>query len=297
MNRIGLFLALSACTVQPPSDVDPMADAMPDVGATTPMLRLDPTLMNTNYFSVPVSGKGPKSGALMVDTPERGAYSTTIGPDGCFCLDVPLTPSTTNTLKFKAMDDHAQYTPEVSVAVTQSGTPPGQPEPGQPTALGRGGTVFATTLSVNGGSTTALTDGNATTWVDLENAVFSDDWIAIKLSQRGLVDLMRVRSLSTCPMKEFRLFISDAQSPGPAVDGAADWKFVYHETNGDGDNAYQMFTPTAASYFGIQFLSVDCYGPVSDHLISEIDVWTPPPPPPAGSDAPTCATTTRTCGA
>ena len=296
MNRIGLFFALTACTVQPPDEqVDP-TNPMPDAGSTMPTLRLDPTLMMTNYFSVPVSGKGPTYGSLLVETPERGAYSTTIGHDGCFCLDVPLTPSTTNTLKFKAMDGQGQYTPEVTAAVTQSGSPPGQPAPGQPTALARGGTVHATTLTVHQGSLASLTDGNASTWVDVENATFSDDWIAIKLAQRGLVDLVRVRSLSTCPMKEFRLFISDAASPGPAVQGAADWKHLYYETNGDGDNAYVMFTPTAASYFGIQFLSTDCYGPVSNHLISEIDVFTPPPPPPDSADAPSCANTPRTCG-
>ena len=96
-------------------------------------------------------------------------------------------------------------------------------------------------------------------------------------------------------MKEFKLFISDAVNPGPAVTGASDWQHVYHETTGDGDNGYQLFTPTVARFLGIQFLSTDCYGPVSNHLISEIDVLTPLPPPPDAPDAPSCANTPRTC--
>lgn len=297
MRILILALGVSACTVQPPDDQpDPMMDPMPDAGSTEPTLRLDQTLTNTNYFSVPVSGKGPGSGSLLVETPARGAYSTTIGADGCFCLDVPLSPQMLNTLRFKAMDSTARYTPEVAVDVTQSGTPPGMPTPGVPTPLARNGTVHDTTLTVISGSNASLTDGNASTWVDLENAILSSDWIAIQLAQRGLVDIIRVRSMPACPMKEFKLFISDANDPGAAVSGATDWTFVYHETNGDGDNAYQMFMPTAARFFGIEFLSTDCYGPVSNHYVSEIEVFTPPPPPPDSPDAPSCMNTTRTCG-
>jgi len=296
MKRIAFSFALSAsaCSVHAPDDHAP--DAMPDAGSMDPTLRLDPTLQSTNYFSVPVSGKGPASGSLLVDTPARGSYSTTIGPDGCFCLDVPLTQEMKNSLKFKAMDAQARYSPEVTVDVSQSGTPPGMPAPGTPTALARNSTLQGTSLTLQTGSWPMLTDGNAGTWIDVENALFSDDWLALKMGQRGLVDLIRLRSQSNCPMKEFNLFISDASNPGPAISGATDWKFVYHETNGDGDNAYQMFTPTTATYLGIQFISTDCYGPQSDHLLSEVDVWTPPPPPPNSPDAPSCMNAVRSCG-
>jgi len=277
-------------------------DAMPDAGSMEPQLRLDQTLSNTNYFSVPVSGKGPASGSLLVETPARGAYSTTIAPDGCFCLDVPLTPEMTNTLKFKAMDTMARYTPEVKVDVAQSGTPPGMPTPGQPTSLARNSTVQATTLTLQSGTWSMVTDGSASTWVDAENSVFSDDWVSFKLGQRGAVDMIRVRSQPDCPMKDYNIFISDAASPGPAVSGGGqpgyfvgDWAYLYHQTNGSGYDGYQLTPATTTSYFGIQFLSTDCYGPVSNHFITEIEVWTPPPAPDS-PDAPSCANTPRSCG-
>lgn len=305
--RISLLMALSAaaCTVQAPDEqgVDPTGpDASvggdPDDTTTPPEVRLhvDQPVSSTNYFTVPVSGQGPRGGSLLVNTPERGAYSTSIGADGCFCIDVPLTPNTPNTLTFKAMDEAANYSDEVSVSVNQAGSPPGQPAPGLPTNLSRGGTVYKTSMSLNGGSPSALTDGNPNTEVDYEDSWFDDNYLAVSFSQRGNVDFLRIRTAANCVATEYNLLISDAVSPGKAVKGAADWKFVYHQTAGDGDDAYQMFTPTPARHVAIEFLSGDCYGPLSDHVIREIDVHTPPPPPPNAPAVPSCANTTLTCG-
>ena len=280
----------------PPEDTDPMEEdpTVEEPAPTAPQVSIDELPSSTYWYTVPVTGRGPENGTLLVDTLSRGAISTDISGSGTFCIDIPLEPGRVNPITFQALDTSGTYSKEVTVEVLQDGEPPTaeQAAPARNMLLGATGFKWA----LNHDSAAGLykvTDGSASTWVEVENAwTVQRDWFFIKLPQQSSIERIRVRSGKPdgfCPMKAYTVMFSNKTNPGYAVDDSPDWTNVAVVTNGDGDETF-TFAAELARYVGVEFQSDDCHGTFdpANHIIREVEAWEPAPPPPPEPEAPSC---------
>ncbi len=264
-----------------------------DAGRMPPKLELDPLPEVTQFASVPLTGRGPANGTVIIDTPARGSITAMVSAAGTFCVDIPLRPDSENELTLQAIDAMGTYSEMVTTKTRQMGRPP-EPEmvtPEEPKNVGLDATLVATTTDVEEGDWWALSDGDTSTSVKVSNTRWDDDWFSLQLSERANIGSVHVTSVGDCALSEYYVFLSDTDPPPPATRAnGMQWREVAHVRGGTGDDTL-TFDPMIARYVGIEFISGDCtdWG-LGYHQISEIEVWTRPlpPPPPRTVEAPSC---------
>jgi hypothetical protein len=293
-----LAVGVAGCFAEPPVVEDPegnpAVDAGPAEGEDADVdvpLSITQIAETTPWDTVPVRGVGPERGTVLVETPSHGTKTAELGSDGTFCIDVPLDLETVNVLRFQAIDDEGRYSEEEVAEVTQEGTPPEPPEPEEPENAALGATVDRMSISATG-DLGALSDGDHETSVFIENSMWHNDWLILTLEEPTGVELIRVVSGIDCPMEEYMVWMTPEAAPEDPSDNPEgdDWALVYHVEAGDGDEAFLLHEPAVVSHLAIVFLSGDCgsfYEP-GEHVVREIEAWTPEPPEPPVETAPTC---------
>lgn len=314
MRKVLLLLLLSqaACIAEEPDSSTEVLG--PDAGQVVEEEEEQPVLLDvhgiptqTYWDSVPVVGQGPESGSVIIEG-SQGPIAVDLGSDGSFCVDMPLEKGRSNSLGLVAIDMEGERSEAVVLEILQDGEPPppNQALPAKNIALG-GLPAAQSTVTVETGSASDMTDGKLGTSAFLSDATFSYDWIIIRNPIADGVEKIRIISDLECPMDEYLLHTAPGATAATPAPGAAEsdvggWTYRGHFGSEDTpslavncstkDFACQEynFPSTVVGALGIRFVSDDCHNffGLGKHRILEIEAWTPPGTTPPSNTAPSC---------
>jgi hypothetical protein len=309
-----LLLLSTACIAEEPGvsggeAVGPdagVADASPDDEEQGVPLQVEGVPPQTYWDTVPVYGRGPANGTVRVDA-NVDTLSVELGPDGYFCLDIPLEKGAVNVLDLVAIDELGERSDAQSFDVAQAGEPP---EPGEPVAarnMALGGLPADDTLQEQVGFFSAMTDGNLSTSVVLQNAVFYSDWLILRIPAPEGIEKIRVYSNPECLAGDYLVHTAPAVLQDMAMPGAlpvdeGPWTFrgqyeaegervnVTNCSDGSLDCQEYNFDSTVTGAIGINFTGDSCSNAFSlgEHQIHEIQAWSPEGVAPPTITAPSC---------
>ncbi len=308
-----VLLLTSACIAEEPDngggegpDAGPTpADAAEDVGVLLSVEGLPP---QTYWDTVPLFGHGPANGTVIVEGP-TDTVSVELGVNGSFCLDIPLDKGTVNDLEVVAINAVGKRSEAQSFEITQSGEPPnpGDPVPARNIALG--GLPIPGSIVEEQGSYPAMTDGDHSTGVMLQNDIFSSDWIVIRIPTPDGVESIRIYGDEECLIGDYLVHTApsvqtDMPEPGGENVDATPWIFRGRFGSTDGEHDFNVtdcsegntpcqefnFTSEVTGAIGIHFAGNGC-GLVNpqEHTINEIEAWTPQGVAPPVVTAPSCS--------
>ncbi|MCP4448415.1 MAG: hypothetical protein GY811_24195 [Myxococcales bacterium] len=309
-----LLLSSGACIAEEPgtggggngADAGiPVADADPNVGVVLSVEGLPP---ETYWDELPVFGHGPPYGTVIVEGP-TDTVSAELGVDGSFCIDVPLDKGIVNQIEIVAIDESGDRSAPQDFEVSQFGEPPdpGDPVPSRNIALG-GLPTADSTVDEEQNTFPAMTDGSHSTGVMVQNAIFSDDWMILRLPTPDGVETIRIYGDEECLIGDYLVHTApsvqpEMPAPGDLNEDTNPWVFrgrfgSLNEANdfnvtdcSSDDQPCQEFNFTAAvtGAIGIRFVDFGCgsFAP-DEHTINEIEAWTPEGVAPSVITAPSC---------
>jgi hypothetical protein len=298
MKRFGTLcfvLLVGACTagnvdtIDPPMEEDGgMPTAQTDAGGDIPTIQLAPLVQSTYWDTAPVHGRGPAGGTVLIETETQGSFTGDIDGNGDFCIDVPLVESSVNTFSIRGVTASGTLGEPISASIRQDGEPPAPPvgAPAQNVALGAS---ISTTTSVDAGSLRNAIDGDRATLVELDNAIWDDDYVYITLQEHQFLEKMGVYSASGCILEKY--WVATAAKDAPCSPGYCDTDWQWWSIDEmNGADLWEWADPIEVKHLVIWFDSEDC-GNVTGgyHKLNEVEAWTragvtPPPP-----QAPSCA--------
>ncbi len=307
-----LLLLSTACIAEEPDnggggELGPdagMPDAIPeeDLGVQLQVEGLPP---QTYWDTVPVFGRGPANGTLLVEG-NQGTESVELSPDGSFCLDVPLEKGAQNLLEMVAIDELGERSDSQSFDVSQAGEPPkaGDPVAAKNLLLGGLPTV-GSTVEAQVGDFSSMTDGNMSSSVTLQNAVTTDDWFILRVPAPDGVESIKVFSNPLCLMGDYAIYtapsvLSNMIQPGPGEGSPwtlrGEYKAAGPEVNVTdcSDNSYAcqefQFDASVTGAIGINFIGNSCTNGffLGEHQVQEIEAWSPEGVAPPSITAPSC---------
>lgn len=285
---------------QTEADAGASADAGKDNVVALHEVIMDNFQTTTYWNTVPLSGRGPARGTVLVTYP-GGSTTAPISSDGVFCRDVPLTPGV-NAITLQATDVEGNYTPVVNVEVMQSGSPPVVDEepPPSPVNVLQGATMERENVWLGYYETDSsetyqrMVDGNIDSYVDMYGVNWlSTDWVFFRLPTAARFSKLVVRSRSDCPLGQYEAMYTDLENPGDPVHGSGDWHSLGVITDG-GPDSENLVEPSIARFVAINFIDGCWTDSITETFsVSEIEAWSLPnmPPPAEPPRAPQCLST------
>ncbi len=301
------------CDASPPGgngelgpDASVEIDADLEEGVTLQIEGIPP---KSYWDSVPVFGKGPKNGTVIVEG-SAGTVSVDLASDGSFCVDVPLQKGNVNTLVIRAINQRGERSESQTFSLSQEGEPPepGEPVPATNVALGGLPTVWST-VDEEEGTFSAMTDGSISTSVVLQNAVTVEDYLVLRLPVADGVEKLRITSDLACHLSDYLIFTAKTITPEQQVAfGALEmdegpWTFRGHsgQTGVEDVNVTDCSTGTYScqeynfdssvmGFVGFRFLNDVCsntFG-LGERRMRQVEAWTPVGVAPPTVSAPTC---------
>jgi len=227
-------------------------------------------------------GSAPGADRIVVQGGPGAAQPATVGSDGRFCLEVPLTPDSQNTLTLFAVD--AGGCPGQSLVHTvehRSCDQPDTPTASVNAALGAG----VTGSSPNSGDAHSLVDGKLETEVTYKGGSwgFNDASIKIDIALPKQVELERIivrwkdsKGNGCNYAADYEVAISDSIDPGKVGDGP--WTQVVKITDGDGgEDNHQLTTNPKARHVGLVLKNNGCSTWSESFTLLEVEVWATDP--------------------
>ena len=289
-----LLAALSAaCGADPTGDPGFGPDAGPDDPEAPVRLTVDPVLPTTYWPAIPVKGRGPASGTLLISTEAGGQKPHDLGSDGTFCVDATLASGKVNDIVLEAIAPDGRHSPEVVIQVRQDGEPPTHTPPPSPGTtienISLNSTEFAGNVeAVDSTQLQALTDGDHSGMVVIENTWYSAfEWFSFRLDQAAPMVSMRIVSDGLCPLTDYHVYVTDYEGdPGMPKEGVKGWRKVTSigtalgATEGVADQ--EILPPLTlgkpmARHIGIEIgtylPSCSGWAPTPTERVSEIQVW------------------------
>jgi hypothetical protein len=311
---VALLVLSTACIAEEPENgggggaLGPdagMPDAIPeeDRGVQLQVEGLPP---QTYWNTVPVFGRGPANGTLLVESNE-GTVSVELSPDGSFCMDVPLEKGALNLLEMVAIDELGERSDAQSFDVSQSGEPPeaGDPVAAKNVLLGAL-PVAGHTIEAQVGEFGAMTDSNLDSSVRIQNAITTTDWFILRVPSPDGVESIKVYSNTECLMGDYSVYtapsvLTNMLHPG-TLDEASPWtmrgqfKAAGASVNvtdcSEGAYACQeyQFDANVTGAIGIEFNGGECsnFWGLGEHQVQEIQAWSPEGVAPPSITAPSC---------
>ncbi|MBL4633489.1 MAG: hypothetical protein JKY56_06445 [Kofleriaceae bacterium] len=280
-------------------------DASVDMGVPLTIEGLPPT---SHWDSVPVFGRGPSNGTIIVDS-TAGIQSVDTASDGSFCLDVDLLKGVNNTMSIQAIDQAGEKSDTQNFSVMQQGEPPepGDPTPAKNIALGGLPTAWSTVYE-KVGTFAAITDDSISSSVLMKNDVNDDDYLVLRLPTPDSVERIRITSDTTCHLSDYlihtaKVITVEQQVPFGAMEmNEGPWTFRGHSGQDmeadvnvtDCSTATYScqeytFEPTVVNFIGLRFLDSVCSSfLLGERRLRQIEAWTPIGVAPPTISAPTC---------
>ena len=300
-----LCLPLLGCSAGDPDAIKYDEGAPPVLDTVTPQDNWNctdafatkaPTLTgpatSTNQTPQPFRGKAPAGAKQVVVTGGPTNATANVGISGLFCVDVTLTPDSTTTLYFQAVDALGCFSAKTSHKVTHKTIATADAGITNPVNLAYKKTVNGT--SPGTGYLKSVVDGDSKT-----SATFTFwDWgnscahVRVDLSETYQINKFKIRWDQWAEKKyatEYRVLIATSASPGaPDCGGSTGWTVVLDKKGADSTTKDLLISPKEARWAALMMYE-DAAGGLTavyeDFMLAEFEIWgqssgaTKPPPP------------------
>lgn len=266
-----------------PAPEDPAQQAeepTPDVVVT---LTVDPIAPTTEWPTVPVKGKGPANGMVVIWSSQEPEIFDT-DAQGNFCANVAVGLGV-STIGVQAANANGNYSQMKMIDITRKA--PSGPSGYIPSYNAAIGSNVLTNMATEGDAVTSIVDGSGTTGPRFNANITTGEWISLRLPKAVPVAKITVIGSATCHMEAFVIQTAEL---------AADpWSEFYRGTNIQTPvlNALAQGTPKKAQYVAVTPTGYGCGYVSGVYDVREIQVWTAP----QGTDEPTPVGPHLTCPA
>ena len=308
----GLAFTTGCFAVNPGNEFHP-PDMTRNVAPTDDMAEesgpLDPPTLGpvpgiTPWDTVNITGKGPASGRIIIESNLQGSFLGVASLDGSFCIDVKLVEGSDNVLSIRAQDaDGSRISEAIQKTIRREGAPP-SPEQTPPTqamknvAMG-GGSAYSPGSTIYGGGTTDnVIDGDRSTSLGITASQGTEEWFRVSLVQRSSVNKITFVVPAKCANQPGVLVQTDVANAGDPTSTNTNWTEVQTVAVGgytcDASNCVLEAGMPAHTVreVAFRFTSAGCatfggsFG--TEHFASEIEVMSVPGAPTPTSPKPVC---------